>query len=76
MWVVPEVAIVNLSWNMPWGSLVKGLDYMSAEKSCPNTIAQMQGKPRRINQSLIESSRGEAQHNFCHCAWRASMSCG
>lgn len=64
MWVVPEVAIVNLSWNTPWGSLVKGLDYMSTEKTCPDTIAQMQGKPRRINQFLIESSRRELRTTF------------
>lgn len=57
MWAVPEVAIVKLCWNMPWGNLVKGFDYTYVEWTCPNTITQMKGKPRRINQYLIESRK-------------------
>lgn len=64
MWVVPEVAIVNLCWNMPWGGLLKGLDYVCTEWISSNIIVQMQGKPRRVNQSLTESKRRNFRTTF------------
>lgn len=64
MWVVPEVVIVDLCWNTPWRRLVRDLDYVCTEWISSNIIAQLQGKPRRVNQSLTESRRRKFRTSF------------